>query len=68
MSKQDWAALKALQAGSFSEEESRIVDLLIAGKSTVEIGRILRQHRSMVWRKIERIKKRASGSPKKSQL
>lgn len=60
MSKHDWTKIKQALAGELSAEEARIVDLLIDHQSTVEIGRILGQHRSMVWRKMERLKKRAS--------
>ena len=59
MSKHDWAKTKQSLAGKLSAEEVCIVDMLIDRKSTVEIGRILGQHRSMVWRKMQRLKKRA---------
>lgn len=59
MAAQDWAALRARLAGRLSDEDTQIVDLLVEGKSTVEIGHVLGQHRSMVWRKMQRIKKRA---------
>lgn len=61
MATQDWPALKASLAGKLSDEEARILDLLADGKSTVEIGRVLGQHRSMIWRKVQRIKKQAHG-------
>ena len=60
MAAQDWTTLRTSLAGKLSEEESRIIDLLISGKSTVEIGRLLGQHRSMVWRKLQKIRKRTS--------
>jgi DNA-binding CsgD family transcriptional regulator len=60
MRKHDWAATRKSLAGKLTDEEARIVDMLIEGKSTVEIGRILDQHRSMIWRKTQRIKKRAA--------
>ena len=57
----EWAIIKSRPASTLSDEESKIVDLLIAGKSTVEIGKILGQHRSMVWRKLQKIRKRLDG-------
>ena len=59
MTTQDWGRVKHLLSGKLSDEESHILNMLIDGKSTVEIGRILGQHRSMVWRKTDRIRKRA---------
>ena len=35
-----------------------IIDLLIERKTMAEIGEILGQHRSMIWRKMQKIKKR----------
>jgi hypothetical protein len=61
MTNRDWAAVKTILGSKLSEEESRIIDLLISGKSTVEVGRLLGQHRSMIWRKVEKIQKRALG-------
>ena len=60
MIKHDWAKTKHILADNLSAEEARIVDMLIDRKSTVEIGRMLGQHRSMIWRKMQRLKKRAS--------
>jgi DNA-binding CsgD family transcriptional regulator len=59
MSKHDWGATKKRLTGKLSDEERQIVDMLIQGKSTVAIGRILGQHRSMIWRKTQRIRKRS---------
>jgi DNA-binding CsgD family transcriptional regulator len=56
MTKSDWISLKQHHAGRLSVEDMTIVDMLIEGKSTAEIGRALGQHRSMIWRKTERIK------------
>jgi DNA-binding CsgD family transcriptional regulator len=58
MNKDDWIATKRSLSGKLSDEELRIVDMLIDGKTQPEIGRVLGQHRSMVWRKTQRIKKR----------
>jgi len=60
MNKQGWAVTKESLAGKLTAEEARILDMLIDGKSTVEISRILGQHRSMIWRKAERIRKSAA--------
>jgi DNA-binding CsgD family transcriptional regulator len=59
MVKHDWATTKKALTGRLSDEEERIVDMLIGGMSTVEIGRILGQHRSMIWRKTQQIRKRS---------
>ena len=58
MKNQDWAAIRNSLAGGLSDEESRIIELLIDGKTMLEIGQILDQHRSMIWRKMQKIKKR----------
>ena len=60
MNKHDWVSTSRQLASKLSDEEKRIVDMLVSGKSMVEIGRVLGQHRSMVWRKIERIKRYAA--------
>ena len=52
----DWATVKATL--KLSDEECRIVELLAARTSLPDIGKALGQHRSMIWRKIERIKAR----------
>ncbi len=59
MKSQDWAAIRNSLTGSLSDEESRIIELLIDGKTMVEIGQVIDQHRSMVWRKMEKVKKRS---------
>jgi len=59
MVKHDWTTTKRALTGRLSDEEERIVDMLIDGMSTVEVGRILGQHRSMIWRKTQQIKKRS---------
>lgn len=41
-----------------SDEERRIVQMLAERKSLPDIGKALGQHRSMIWRKVERIKAR----------
>lgn len=54
----DWS--KIAGESELSDEERRIVELLAARKSLPAIGKELGQHRSMIWRKIERIKARLS--------
>lgn len=56
----DWS--KIAGKSELSDEERRIVELLAARKSLPAIGKELGQHRSMIWRKIERIKARLSPS------
>jgi biotin operon repressor len=46
-----------------SDEESKIIDMLAAKKSLPDIGKALGQHRSMIWRKVERIKQRLVTEP-----
>lgn len=53
-----WQEIKGKLTSQLSDEEARVLDMLIDGKSMVEIGAALGQHRSMIWRKTERIKKR----------
>ncbi len=55
-SRVDWNRVKATL--TLSEEETKIVDMLAARRSLPDIGRALGQHRSMIWRKVERIKSR----------
>jgi DNA-binding CsgD family transcriptional regulator len=63
MTPAEWQEVKTKLDGQLSAEEARILDMLIDSKSTVEIGSALGQHRSMIWRKTERIKKRLAASP-----
>ena len=57
----DWRRIDGLVA--LSDEELRIVGLLASGEGLTNIGKVLGQHRSMVWRKIEQIKARLPGAP-----
>jgi DNA-binding CsgD family transcriptional regulator len=52
----DWSHVAATV--QLSDEERQIVQMLAAKKSLPEIGKTLGQHRSMIWRKVERIKAR----------
>ena len=56
----DWSKVKSRV--DLSQEERRIVDLLAQRTSLPDIARALGQHRSMIWRKIERIKARLPNS------
>jgi DNA-binding CsgD family transcriptional regulator len=52
----DWSRVGANI--TLSAEEQQIVQMLAAKKSLPDIGKALGQHRSMIWRKVERIKAR----------
>lgn len=54
----DWQNVKAALP-DLSKEEIQILDHLIARKSTPEIARVMQQHRSMIWRKVQGLRKRA---------
>jgi IS30 family transposase len=52
----DWSHVVATV--ELSDEERQIVQMLAAKKSLPDIAKSLGQHRSMIWRKVERIKAR----------
>jgi IS30 family transposase len=52
----DWKVINERRAAFLSEEDREIVGLLALGRSTPEIAKALRQHRSMIWRKVQRIR------------
>ena len=52
----DWPLVAATV--QLSDEERLIVQMLAAKKSLPDIAKALGQHRSMIWRKVERIKAR----------
>jgi IS30 family transposase len=52
----DWKNVLGDAALHLSDEDRRIVGLLALGSSTPEIARELGQHRSMIWRKMLRIR------------
>lgn len=56
----DWNFVRKTLAGTLSAEEDRILDLLINGQSTPSIARALQQHRSMIWRKVQQLRARAT--------
>jgi biotin operon repressor len=56
----DWNSIRARLAGTLSKEDEHILDLLVAGESTPAIARELRQHRSMIWRKVQKLRARAA--------
>lgn len=62
MSKEFWANAHRELQGRLSEEEDRILSLLAKGKNQPEIGTTLGLHRSAVWRRIQKLKKKV-GSP-----
>jgi DNA-binding CsgD family transcriptional regulator len=51
----DWTGIRTRLQGQLSEAEERLLDLLIAGRTQPEIGKLLRLHRSAVWRRIRKI-------------
>lgn len=53
----DWAEAKS-KLGVMSDEDQRIVDMLAQRWTMPDIGKALGQHRSMIWRKVEKIKAR----------
>jgi len=55
----EWSRIQGTLSGRLSEEEQRIVAALVEGKSLPDIGRMLGQHRSMIWRKAQNIRARA---------
>ena len=55
----DWNSVKSKL--TLSDEEQKIVEMLAARRSLPDIGKALGQHRSMIWRKVERIKARLVG-------
>lgn len=58
----DWNVIRArLAAGTLSKEDEQILGLLVAGQSTPTIARAMKQHRSMIWRKVESLRRRAAG-------
>jgi DNA-binding CsgD family transcriptional regulator len=56
----DWTQVQT--RSDLSDEERRIVQMLAAKKSLPDIGKALGQHRSMIWRKVERIKARLNAT------
>ena len=56
--KAEWETIRLQLAGRLSDEERRIVDALAEGKTMPEVAQLLGQHRSMIWRKAEKIRAR----------
>jgi hypothetical protein len=54
----DWAVLRSSLQRTLSAEDTKLLDLLAAGKSTPEIAAIIGQHRSRVWRRAQELKQR----------
>jgi len=52
----DWRAVQAKLKGKISGDDSRIVELLAAGKSTPDIAKALGTNRSAIWRRVQKIK------------
>lgn len=60
MQRDEWLKILRSLSGDLSEEERQIATALAEGKSTPEIARALGEHRSMIWRKAQRIRARAT--------
>lgn len=54
--REEWTGIRTRLAGSLSKEDRQILDLLVNGESTPSIARALGQHRSMIWRKAQRLR------------
>jgi DNA-binding CsgD family transcriptional regulator len=52
----DWSGIRTRLQGQISEEQSRLLDLLVAGRTQPEIGKLMKLHRSAVWRRLRKIK------------
>lgn len=59
MTARQW--LSIIEVDRLTEEERRIVSLLADGKTQPEIAAILGLHRSAVWRRIAKLRKRTRG-------
>lgn len=55
---EQWRQLQSDLQGQLSDEDSRILALLAEGKTQPEIGRRLGLHRSAVWRRVSKLKKK----------
>ena len=58
----DWQTVRANPPADWTAEELKLAELLARGLSTPDIARTLGQHRSMIWRKVQRLKSRIAGS------
>lgn len=56
-SRLNWQSACANPPPDWTPEDIRIAEMLAAGASTPDIARALGQHRSMIWRKTQRLKK-----------
>jgi DNA-binding NarL/FixJ family response regulator len=54
--KVDWLVARTTLRGLTSEQQE-IVEMLAMNRTLPEIAKALGQHRSMIWRKVEKIKK-----------
>jgi hypothetical protein len=55
--KVNWAEART-KLTALTDEELRIVEMLAERKTMPDIGKTLGQHRSMIWRKVQKLKKR----------
>jgi DNA-directed RNA polymerase specialized sigma24 family protein len=61
MKAEDWVSLRQELQGRLSAEEDRLLQLLVEGKTQPEAGTALGLHRSAVWRRVRKLKKKAAG-------
>lgn len=54
--REEWTGIRTRLAGTLSKEDRQILDRLVNGESTPTIARALGQHRSMIWRKAQRLR------------
>jgi len=54
----DWTSVRSSLQGVLSDDDARLLDLLVAGKSTPQIATIIGEHRSRVWRRSQQLKQR----------
>jgi uncharacterized membrane protein len=57
----DWSTARG-KLTDLSSEDEKILDLLIQGRTQPEIGEELGMHRSAVWRRVTRLRKRLDGT------
>jgi DNA-binding CsgD family transcriptional regulator len=63
----DWTSIRSSLQGALSDDDARLLDLLVAGKSTPQIAVILGVHRSRIWRRSQVLKQRLSATESQVQ-
>jgi len=62
----DWNAAQSIAREVLTPEEQQIFDLLVQGKSSYRIARILRRNRSAIWFAAVRIREKLDTGAKKA--